>query len=250
MHLKRITQFSNDNESSTTFTQSHSITGKPARPQPANLKARFHPIGVSNGSMGKIGVDASSDSDKDVEMAQAPPLGLSPKVAGKQKEKKRKHAADDEPASSQTTGAGRSGKKARVETHATPSTSKAAKATPVPATNGGGPKATQTPAKKKAAVDSVASSSKQPANSARKESVVPLPANFRRMSQQTPDAESRASPVKEEKGVVKKEPKGKKGKGKDVANRVIKREKSATPTTVPSKVTPIAPPGLPARLQN
>ncbi|KZL72063.1 dna-directed rna polymerase i subunit [Colletotrichum incanum] len=52
-----------------------SIQPNAARPQPPGLRARFHPIGVSDDTpLGTIGFDASSDSEEDVDMAPAPAL--------------------------------------------------------------------------------------------------------------------------------------------------------------------------------
>jgi hypothetical protein len=62
------------------------------RLQPKGLKARYQPLGVSAAPMGKIGFDASSDSEGDVEMDEAPlalPSSETPKTANR----KRKHGA-------------------------------------------------------------------------------------------------------------------------------------------------------------
>ncbi|KAK1766440.1 DNA-directed RNA polymerase I subunit RPA34.5-domain-containing protein [Phialemonium atrogriseum] len=227
VHLKRITQFSHGNESSTTFSQSHTTTSRPARPQPAGLKSRYHPIGVSNGSVGKNGDHTASENDEDVEMSQAPALPSSQQSARKPKgpvlvetpkpeKKKRKHTSDSAPPSSQpadVTGSSKKPKKARIDLIEPVSASKVGRVTPilpprVPTMNG-------------ASVT----------NSGRKESVVPLPPNFQRMSQSMSDPRSsptRSSPTKETPKAHKADRKVK-GKDKD----------GGKPTP---KVTPVTPP--------
>lgn len=252
MHLKRITQFSAGNERSTTLTQSHSTVTRPARPQPPNLKARYNPIGVPNGPMGKI------ELGEDVEMAQAPPLPSSQATPGNQKghqsvqtpkaekKKKRKHATDEESPYSQPVANSQSGqkaKKARVgPSKSTSPPPKAATMTstlpPHPGTNGASI-AGLTSAQNTIRRDSDATtSSKELGNSSRKETPVPLPVKFRRLSQSqgTVGTDFKASLAKGAGKAVKKDHKSKKkGKGMDG----VKREKS---TTAPSKATPIPAP--------
>ncbi|KAK1585142.1 DNA-directed RNA polymerase I subunit [Colletotrichum navitas] len=75
LHVKRVTQLVGSEPCAPTLNQPNA-----ARPQPPGLKARFHPIGVSDGTpLGSIGFDASSDSDEDVDMAPAPALPSSSK---------------------------------------------------------------------------------------------------------------------------------------------------------------------------
>lgn len=249
MHLKRIINYSAVGDTITTSRPS--IAAKAGRPQPPGLKARFKPIGVSNGSTSDTNMgsspDSSNDDDDDAEMAEAPPPPSSRKKQKvsetpqpKTKANKRKHAAEEEPASASATGStGRSGqkkKKPRVDAHGSPIVTKDVKVTPVmppvPPMNGSSAsKALSTPAASKTNKSAEAgSSTKAPTiagASARKESAVPLPPNVRPVSQQ-PASESDA-PVKKKSG---REGKGK-GKGKD------KDKATAAP---PAKVTPIAPP--------
>jgi hypothetical protein len=71
MHINRVTQMpAGDSQVSHVTITTHKI----ARPQPSGLKARFNPIGVASSSMGKIGVDASSDSEEDDEMEDIRPI--------------------------------------------------------------------------------------------------------------------------------------------------------------------------------
>ncbi|KEY67912.1 hypothetical protein S7711_02123 [Stachybotrys chartarum IBT 7711] len=67
MQVRRIAQVGNGTNGSTAV----STDKRAPRPQPKGLKARFQPIGV-NSSMGKIGQDASSDAEADIEMMDAP----------------------------------------------------------------------------------------------------------------------------------------------------------------------------------
>ncbi len=121
LHLTRVTRF--DNEGTSGTAPAAALSAAP-RPQPKGLRARYQPFGVTNGVAGTIGMDAS-DSDGDVEMAQAPPL---PVESTKKAAKKRKHGdvakepADQEDAASTPA---KKSKKARVET------SKPVKETPV-----------------------------------------------------------------------------------------------------------------------
>ncbi|GKT81670.1 DNA-directed RNA polymerase I subunit [Colletotrichum tofieldiae] len=75
LHVKRVTQLVGSEPRAP-----RSIQPNAARPQPPGLRARFHPIGVSDDTpLGTIGFDASSDSDEDVDMAPAPALPSSSK---------------------------------------------------------------------------------------------------------------------------------------------------------------------------
>lgn len=119
LHIKQVTTFA-AGQSSTSVTQSHTMNVEP-RIQPRGLTATFHPIGVKYGPMGKIGIDASSDSDGDVAMNEAPPLPRSSQSKDtaidtpKTDKKKRKHRIDDEATipSSQNEKAPESRKKAK-----------------------------------------------------------------------------------------------------------------------------------------
>jgi len=122
LHLTRVTRFDNEGAGETAPT-SAALTAAP-RPQPKGLRARYQPFGVTNGIAGTIGMDAS-DSDGDVEMAQAPPLPVEPT---KKAPKKRKHGdvakeTPDQEDVSYTPA--KKSKKARVES------SKPVKETPV-----------------------------------------------------------------------------------------------------------------------
>ena len=76
VHIKRVTRFTQDSDSQKgpVAVPGSSVAPKGPRPQPKGLKARYQPLGAPPAPMGKIGVDASSDSDEDVAMFQAPPL--------------------------------------------------------------------------------------------------------------------------------------------------------------------------------
>ncbi|KAK1991515.1 hypothetical protein LX36DRAFT_590300 [Colletotrichum falcatum] len=75
LHIKRVTQLVGSEPHAPRPKQPNA-----ARPQPPGLKARFHPIGVSDDTpLGSIGFDASPDSDEDVDMAPAPALPSSSK---------------------------------------------------------------------------------------------------------------------------------------------------------------------------
>ncbi|GKT43279.1 uncharacterized protein ColSpa_03460 [Colletotrichum spaethianum] len=75
LHVKRVTQLVGSEPRAPRSNQPNA-----ARPQPPGLRARFHPIGVSDDTpLGTIGFDASSDSEEDVDMAPAPTLPSSSK---------------------------------------------------------------------------------------------------------------------------------------------------------------------------
>jgi hypothetical protein len=129
-----VTRFGEEDETGPALaTASATAVTKAPRPQPKNLKARYQPFGVANGSAGPIGVDASDDDD--VEMTQAPPLNAkssTPKKAAK----KRKHGdVEKGSANPQDTASTpvKKPKKARVESsnieQVDPSPAKAAKIT-------------------------------------------------------------------------------------------------------------------------
>jgi hypothetical protein len=133
LHITRVTRFGDEGESEPAPPSTSSALVKGPRPQPKGLKARYQPFGVT----GKPGAD--SDSDGDVEMAQAPPLlngsadakSDSPKKAAK----KRKHGDvekeapnHEEPASTPA----KKPKKARVDSKpAESSPAKPVKQTPI-----------------------------------------------------------------------------------------------------------------------
>ncbi|KAH6847324.1 DNA-directed RNA polymerase I subunit RPA34.5-domain-containing protein [Chaetomium sp. MPI-CAGE-AT-0009] len=137
LHITRVTRFGEEGESEPALAAaSAAVVTKAPRPQPKNLKTRYQPFGVTKGSAGTIGMDAS-DSDDDVEMAQAPPLNAksdTPKKAAK----KRKHGdvekGNANPQETASTPVKKS-KKARVESSSTklvdPSPAKVAKETSI-----------------------------------------------------------------------------------------------------------------------
>ncbi|KAK2015460.1 DNA-directed RNA polymerase I subunit [Colletotrichum eremochloae] len=117
LHVKRVTQLIGSEPRAPRPSQPNA-----ARPQPPGLKARFHPIGVSDDTpLGSIGFDASPDSDEDVDMAPAPALPSSSKKSKRasaqgdamdideptpksaKKDKKRSKAAQDPVQDSQST---------------------------------------------------------------------------------------------------------------------------------------------------
>ncbi|KAK4445002.1 DNA-directed RNA polymerase I subunit RPA34.5-domain-containing protein [Podospora aff. communis PSN243] len=143
IHIRKVMRF--NDEDTAAAVASVASAPKIPRPQPKGLKARYQPLGVPAAPMGKIGFDASSDGEEDVEMDEAPlalPSSETPKTANK----KRKHGAvetgtpnQDEPGSAST----KKSKKARVgASESTPAASSTAKKhTPiappsVPAMNG------------------------------------------------------------------------------------------------------------------
>ncbi|KAK4131404.1 hypothetical protein BT67DRAFT_436281 [Trichocladium antarcticum] len=88
-HVTRVTRFGEDDEGQPSLpATSATVTSKAPRPQPKGLRARYHPFGVTSGSVGNAGAD-ESDSDQYVKMVRAPPLtkAATPKKAAK----KRKH---------------------------------------------------------------------------------------------------------------------------------------------------------------
>jgi hypothetical protein len=143
VHIRKVMRF--NDEDAAAAVASVASAPKIPRPQPKGLKARYQPLGVPTAPMGKIGFDASSDSEEDVEIDEVPlalPSSETPKTANK----KRKHGAvengtpsQDEPGSAST----KKSKKARVgASESTPAASSTAKKhTPiappsVPAMNG------------------------------------------------------------------------------------------------------------------
>lgn len=134
LHITRVTRFGEEGETEPGLIAAPTtlVTQAP-RPQPKNLKARYQPFGVANGSAGPIGVDAWDDED--VEMTQAPPLNAK-STTPKKAAKKRKHGdVEKGSATPQDTVSTpvKKPKKARVESsnieQADPSPAKAAKVT-------------------------------------------------------------------------------------------------------------------------
>ncbi|KAB5518713.1 DNA-directed RNA polymerase I subunit RPA34.5-domain-containing protein [Coniochaeta sp. 2T2.1] len=250
MHLKRVTQFSQDGESTLSLTQTAAAPSRSYRPQPKGLKARFQPIGIPSSAPVKIGSDAS---DEDVDMAEAPALPSSQKTPAKKskskdadttdKKKKRKlDVATDEPAAD-TPEPSKKSKKARVEAQPTPKTkpeissSQPGKVTPIlpPAVP-----SLRLPSSSQTAPASTPSSSKtskakaaamEPTSSAvKKESAIPLPSNFRRSSS---SFSSQAVEEPKTNGKAKKEKKSK----------TIKPEAASE---APKKTTPVPVPNFPS----
>ncbi|KAB5542686.1 DNA-directed RNA polymerase I subunit RPA34.5-domain-containing protein [Coniochaeta sp. 2T2.1] len=236
MHLKRVTQFSQDGESILSLTQTAAAPSRSYRPQPKGLKARFQPIGIPSSATAKIGSDAS---DEDVDMAEAPALPSSQKTPAKKskskdadttdKKKKRKlDVATDEPAAD-TPEPSKKSKKARVEAQPTPKTkpeissSQPGKVTPIlpPAVP-----SIRLPSSSQAAPASTPSSSK----AVKKESAIPLPSNFRRSSS---SFSSQAVEEPKTNGKAKKEKKSK----------TIKPEPASE---APKKTTPVPVPNFPS----
>lgn len=261
MHLKRVTQFSQNGESRLSLTQTaHTSTARPPRPQPKGLKARFQPIGVTNGSIGTIGADTS---DEDVDMTEAPALPSSQKTPAKKskskdaetttgKKKRKLDAAMDATPTrgADTPGSSKQSKKARLEPQPTPKakseapSTAAGKVTPIvppvvpnirresssqapPASTPSSskpPKAKVLPASQPTPTPKRA----EPASSAvKKESKIPLPPTFQRASS------SLSSQQQEEvktNGKVKKEKKSKTGN----AGPDIEAPKKTTPVPLPN----------------
>ncbi|KAJ9143225.1 hypothetical protein NKR19_g6946 [Coniochaeta hoffmannii] len=258
MHLKRVTQFSQNGESTLSLTQTaHNPTPRAPRPQPKGLKARFQPIGVTNGAPGSIGADVS---DEDVDMTEAPALPSSQKTPAKksketaadQKKRKLDAAAD----AAATPGAdSKKAKKVRVEPQPTPTaksgapSTATAKVTPIAppvvptiprASSSQGPP-TSTPSSSKASKAKAISASQptpvskaaEPTSSAvKKESAIPLPPSFRRASSSSA-SQSHAKDEPKTNGKVKKEKKSK----------IIKTESG---TEAPKKTTPVPLPNIPS----
>ncbi|KAK5661724.1 hypothetical protein OQA88_9824 [Cercophora sp. LCS_1] len=111
IHIKTITRFGDD------ATQAALVappTQKTPRAQPKGLKARYQPLGAPPTPMGKISVDASSNSE-DVDMDDAP-LPLPSSETPKGDNKKRKHSTVETPGQGTTSSSGKRGtKKARVD---------------------------------------------------------------------------------------------------------------------------------------
>ncbi|KAL1875954.1 hypothetical protein VTK73DRAFT_9665 [Phialemonium thermophilum] len=249
MHLKRITQFSNDNQVFTTFTQSHTTTNRPGRPQPPNLKARYRPIGVPG---------SSPDSDEDVEMTQAslPPssskdMAQDPAGTSKtHKRKKRKLTTDEEAATSQPAKLptpAKKAKKSRTEGSTPVASAKTGHVTPVlppvvPVLNGS---VSSSKAEAQPAASSQPGTSKglpvATPGSNRKMTPVPLPTTFQPTSSQASLHHSSPTATK---------PKKKKRTDKKSAEESGKEEKApqtdvASAKATPIKRTPVPPPTVP-----
>jgi hypothetical protein len=208
-HITRVTRFDGDEKTRPTPAATSApptvVTNAP-RPQPKGLKARYQPFGVSNGGKGKVGLGQSSDSEEDVEMAQAPPLltnaALDTKAdTPKQAAKKRKLGDVEKGTPSQGDASvtpAKKSKKARVDD----STKKGTEAVPTKAVR-------QTP-------------------------IVPP-------SVSSVVAKAAASPAPAPSSSVKKSKKDK-GKMKDSAST---ENTGDSKKPVPAKVTPILPPAVP-----
>ncbi|OIW26579.1 hypothetical protein CONLIGDRAFT_683543 [Coniochaeta ligniaria NRRL 30616] len=259
MHLKRVTQFSQDGESTLSLTQtSHTSTARPPRPQPKGLKARFQPIGVTNGSPGKIGADAS---DEDVDMTEAPALPSSQKTPAKKSkgtttDKKRKLDAVTEATpmrGADTPESSKKSKKARVEPKPTPRakseapSTAAAKVTPIvppvvpsirresssqapPASTPSSSNTTKAKAVPASQPTPISKPAEPTSSAVKKESKVPLPSPSKRASSSLP---SQPKEVAKTNGKVKKEKKTK---------VIVKAEPG---TEAPKKTTPVPVPSIP-----
>lgn len=142
IHLKRMTRFDQDGETSIAIVQSQTKSAVvPPRLQPNGLKPRYLPFGVA----------PSLDSDEDVEMGEASSVAKTKTFTdGKADKKKRKHHADDKEQSSQQKApdSTKKSKKARFA-------SENGKMTPIPApalpaSNGTGTAHTSTPSSRAA----------------------------------------------------------------------------------------------------
>ncbi|KAL2023721.1 hypothetical protein VTK56DRAFT_1435 [Thermocarpiscus australiensis] len=211
LHITRVTRFEQDGESRASSSAAlPAAVSKAPRPQPKGLKARFPPIGVTNGSMGKIGVDAS-DSDEDVEMTQAPPLLTSSAADAradtpKKAAKKRKHGDVEK------------GTPGQEEAVSTPN-----KKSKKPRVDSSNAAAVQTSVAKATKHTPVAPPP------------VPSSMNMTNSSQTAASPElGHSSPVKKSKGKDK-------GKKKESASTESK-QKDVKP---PAKVTPVLPPAIP-----
>jgi hypothetical protein len=195
MHLKRVTQFSQGGESLLSLSQTtHTVPPRQPRPQPPNLKARFQPFGAPS----------ASGDDEDVDMADAPPPSSqkTPAKAKDDKKNKRKLEAETPKADS-----GKKSKKAKVEKETPSSASKPVKQTPivpprVPSFSAG-----------------------------KKETPIPLPPTFRRMStsESAKSPEPAVKPAEEKKSKAKTTKNASKPKADDSASRA----KKTTPVPLP-----------------
>lgn len=247
MHLKRVTQFSQNGESTLSLTQTaHNSTARPPRPQPKGLKARFQPIGVANGTSGSIGADAS---DEDVDMAEAPALPSSQKTPAKKpkdtatdKKKRKLDAASDATATPGTDT--KKSKKARVEPQPTPgrvtpiappvvpSVARASSSQAPRASTPSSSKASKTKGLSASQPTPVSKSAEPTSSAIKKESAVPLPPSFQRASSSSA-SQSQTKTEPKINGKVKKEKKSK----------VIKTEPG---TEAPKKTTPVPLPNVPS----
>ena len=222
------------------------------------MKARFQPIGVTNGAPGSIGADEASDED--VDMTEAPALPSLQKTPAKKaketaadKKKRKLDAAADVAATPRADS--KKAKKARVEPQPTPTAKSGApstatgKVTPiappvVPSipriSSSQGPPAS-TPSSSKASKAKAISASQptpvskpaEPSSSAiKKESAIPLPPSFRRASSSSA-SQSQAKDEPKANGKVKKEKKSK----------IVKTEPG---TEAPKKTTPVPLPNIPS----
>ncbi|KAK0611537.1 DNA-directed RNA polymerase I subunit RPA34.5-domain-containing protein [Immersiella caudata] len=112
VHIRKVMRFNEEGTASAIAS-----APKVPRPQPKGLKARYQPLGAPTAPMGKIGIDASSESEEDIEMDEAPlalPSSETPKTANK----KRKHGAVGNGTPSQDapgSASAKKSKKARVD---------------------------------------------------------------------------------------------------------------------------------------